>query len=45
MVTSCMAGYVIEEAYHRELLVHIVVNNHQILFSNEFNDVGAKLLP
>ena len=22
VVTSCMAGYVIEEAYHRELRVH-----------------------
>ena len=43
MVAHSMAGHAIEESYHREL--RVVIDDHQILLSIEFEDVSAKFLP
>ena len=43
MVAHSMAGHVIEESYHWES--RVVIDDHQILLSNEFEDVSAKFLP
>ena len=38
-----MAGHVAEKSYHWES--RVVIDNHQILLSIEFEDVSAKFLP
>ena len=43
MVTQGMASHVIEKSHHRESWV--VIDDHQILPTIEFEDVGAKFLP